>query len=124
MEIRVADASAIAAVLFAEPDAEAVAERFASATLVAPTLLPLEVANVCWIKIRKHPSQRSDLLDAFAAFDRLRVELVEVDPRASLNMAVAAGLTVYDACYLWLARQLDAEIVTLDQALARAAASP
>jgi predicted nucleic acid-binding protein len=32
------------------------------------------------------------------------------------------GLTTYDASYLWLARELDAELVTLDRQLAHAAA--
>jgi predicted nucleic acid-binding protein len=31
------------------------------------------------------------------------------------------GLTAYDAAYLWLARHLDAELVTLDTELQRAA---
>ena len=37
--------------------------------------------------------------------------------------AAATGLTAYDASYLWLTRQLDADLVTLDQQLARADAS-
>ncbi len=41
-----------------------------------------------------------------------------------LDLATETGLTAYDASYLWLARQLGAELVTLDQQLARAAAKP
>jgi len=124
MEIKIADASAVAAVLFVEPDADLVAERFGSATLAAPSLLPLELANICLTKIRRDPSRRLELLDAFGLLARLRIELVEVDATETLNLAEAAKLTVYDGCYLWLARQLDAELVTLDRALAKAAALP
>ena len=42
-----------------------------------------------------------------------------VDHDAVLALAVTTGLTVYDASYLWLARTLDAELVTLDQKLAK-----
>lgn len=40
---------------------------------------------------------------------------------AVLTLAVATGLTPYDASYLWLARRLGLPLVTLDQTLARAA---
>jgi predicted nucleic acid-binding protein len=40
-----------------------------------------------------------------------------------LPMAVATGLTPYDASYLWLARQRGLPLVTLDAQLARAAAA-
>jgi predicted nucleic acid-binding protein len=124
MEIKVADASAVAAVLFVEPDADEVAKRFAGATLVAPALLPLELANVCLKKMRRDSTQRAEVLNAFSMFDRLRIELFEVDAVETLILAQAARLTIYDGCYLWLAKQLHVELVTLDRALARAAASP
>ncbi len=53
MAVVVADASAIAAVVFVEDDADAVAERMEGADLVAPTLLPYEVANVAAVKLRR-----------------------------------------------------------------------
>jgi predicted nucleic acid-binding protein len=39
-----------------------------------------------------------------------------------LELAESTGLTAYDASYLWLARELSAELVTLDGQLAKAAA--
>jgi predicted nucleic acid-binding protein len=47
-----------------------------------------------------------------------------VDHVGALELALDSGLTVYDASYLWLARQLGAELVTLDKELGRAATSP
>ena len=53
------------------------------------------------------------------------VEEVAVDHDGALKLAVTTGLTAYDASYLWLARKLGAELVTLDKQLAKAeAASP
>jgi len=120
--IKVVDGSALAALLFAEPEAEAIAERLEGARLAAPSLLDFELANVCLIKIRREPSQREALHAAFRLAHRLRVETVAVDHAATLDLAEATGLTAYDASYLWLTRALGAELVTLDRKLAAASA--
>jgi predicted nucleic acid-binding protein len=41
--------------------------------------------------------------------------------RFALGLAARHGLSVYDATYLWLAIDIDGELATLDQDLARAA---
>lgn len=51
---------------------------------------------------------------------RWRVETVTVDYYGVLALAEATGLTAYDASYLWIARGLGAELVTLDRKLAAA----
>lgn len=120
MRVKVVDASALAALLFGEPEAEAVAGQLEGARLVAPGLLGFELANVCLIKSRRHPAQRRALMAAFRLRSQLRVEEVAVDHDGVLELAVATGLTAYDASYLWLRRELGAELVTRDQRLARA----
>lgn len=123
MAVKVVDASALAAVLFGEPEAQAVAERLGDARLVAPALLGFELANVCLIKSRRHPEQQPALVAAFRLRGRLAVEQVAVDHDAAVELAAATGLTAYDASYLWLSEQLGAELVTLDRQLAKAAAA-
>jgi predicted nucleic acid-binding protein len=44
-----------------------------------------------------------------------------VNANAIVHLADKMGLTAYDASYLWLARRLDAELVTLDRKLAAVA---
>jgi predicted nucleic acid-binding protein len=119
--VKVVDASALAALIFGEPEAEALAERLAASRLTAPSLLDYELANVCLVKIRRDPSQRQALLAAYEMARRLRVKTVTVDHDGVLALAEATGLTSYDASYLWIARALDAELVTLDRKLAAAA---
>ena len=123
MPVKVVDASALAALLFGEPEGEAVAGKLGDARLVAPALLGFELANVCLIKARRRPEQRPALTAAFQLRDRLSVEEVAVDHDGTLELAATTGLTAYDAAYLWLARQLGAELVTLDKQLAKAQAA-
>lgn len=118
--IKVVDASALAAIVFGEPEAEAVAERLTDARLAAPTLLDYELANVCLTKIKRQPDQRETLRAAFRLARRLKIEAVAVDHAATLDLAEATGLTAYDASYLWLARSVGGELVTLDRKLAAA----
>ena len=120
--VKVVDASALAALLFGEPEAEAVAGRLEGARLAAPALLGFELANVCLTKMRRQPGQRETLRAAFRLADRLAVETVAVDRDAMLDLAEATGLTAYDASYLWLARTLRGELVTLDRKLSAAMA--
>jgi predicted nucleic acid-binding protein len=123
MTVKVVDASAIGALLFGEPEAEAMAARLAGTTLTAPALLPFEVTNIALKKIRRHPDLRAPLLAAFALFERVAVDLVLVDHQAVLQLADITGLTAYDASYLWLARTLDTDLITLDAALETAHAA-
>jgi hypothetical protein len=65
MAVKVVDASAVAALLFGEPEADAIAGRLDDARLVAPGLLAFELANVCLVKMCRHPDERSGLWAAF-----------------------------------------------------------
>ena len=121
--VKVVDASAIAALLFGEPEAGSVAEQLGDARLLAPALLGFELANVCLIKSRRHPEQREALAAAFRLRARLGVEEVAVDHDGVLELAADTGLTAYDASYLWLALRLGVELVTLDRRLSQADAA-
>jgi uncharacterized protein with PIN domain len=48
-DVKVVDASALAALLFGEPEADLVAGQLDGARLVAPSLLAFELANVCLV---------------------------------------------------------------------------
>ena len=122
MTVKVVDASALAALLFGEPEAAAIAARLEGSDLFEPTLLDYEIASVCLKKLRRDPLRRDAMLAAFALYARMAIEIVEIDHADALRLAEAVGLTIYDAAYLWLARKLVAELVTLDKRLQSAAA--
>ena len=123
VDLKVVDASAVAAVLFSEPEAETVRPRIAGVRLAAPTVLEYELVNVCLKKMRRHPDFQPQWQQAHRLRARLRIEHVEVDFGDLLELADRTGLSAYDASYLWLARELGAELVTLDRRLAEAAAA-
>jgi predicted nucleic acid-binding protein len=115
----VVDASAIAAVLFGEPSADEVAERLGSAQLAAPSLLPYEIVSVASGKVRRGEVPTDTAMTALAVFARMRVLLHEPDFSEVFRLTLRTRLTTYDAAYLHLAQSLSAELVTLDDKLAR-----
>jgi predicted nucleic acid-binding protein len=122
----VVDASALAALVFHEPDAEAVAKRLERASIAAPTLLKFELANVAWKKTRRSsPTEAATVLQNFGdALDLgRRIAFHDVDHVDVVLIARATGLSTYDASYVWLAGWLGAELVTLDQRLEAAVLS-
>lgn len=124
MAVKIVDASALAALLFGEPEAEAVAIRLQGANLAAPALLGFELASICLKKLRRYPKQGDTLLAALAMSGRMSIEIVETDYPDTVRLAEASGLTSYDAAYLWLAQALSGELVTLDRQLQAALAAP
>ena len=117
----VVDASALAALLFAEPGHESVERRLQGQVMHAPTLIDYELASVTLKKLRRVPANAEALLAALHTMRRLRLELVQPDPVQVLALAAVTGLTTYDASYLWVSKSLGLRLVTLDRELARAA---
>jgi predicted nucleic acid-binding protein len=117
---QVVDASAVVALLFNELTREAVVDRLRGASLHAPLLIGFEAANACLKKMRAAPGERQALLDAFSLLDELPIAPQAIDLAEAILLAERAKLSLCDASYLWLARALGAELITLDETLARA----
>jgi predicted nucleic acid-binding protein len=125
MTLAVVDASALAAVVFNEPAGAAVSRALEGATVFAPTLLSFELANTALKKARRNPAAAPALLAALGIVldPRWGLTWQEVDAADSVQIAVATGLSAYDASYLWLAGSLGADLITLDERLAKAGAT-
>ncbi len=121
MRVRVVDASALGALIFREPKADEVADKLADEIMVAPALLWFELASICLKKIKAHPKLEDQILKAFSLSDGLEIEIIDVDHKEVVQLARGTGLTAYDCSYLWLARRLNGELVTLDKGLLKAA---
>ena len=123
MPARVVDASAVAALLFDEPAAEEVEARLRGMRLLAPHLLPYEVASVCIKKSARRPADRERLQRAIARLDRLGIRPRRVSAASMTALAAETRLSAYDAAYLWLALESGVPLVTLDGRLAEVASS-
>ena len=120
--IRVADASAIAALVFGEREKPWVEDQADEAELLAPPLLLFELGNVCWKKLRRFPEQADVVLAAWRTWCAAALVKPEAtDPVETLHLAREHGLTFYDASYLWLAQDRTADLITLDAGLVRIA---
>lgn len=121
--VKIVDASALAAVLFGEPEAQEVVEKLAGAKMIAPTLLPYEIASVGLKKMRRYPELREALQNAMKSFSRLDITYATVDIAQVLQLAEETRMTSYDAAYLWLAQRMNADLVSLDKQLLAASTS-
>jgi predicted nucleic acid-binding protein len=119
---KVIDASALAAVVFAESKLPIVEPRIVGHRLLGPHLLKSELTNVCVKKIRAQPAQRDTIVGLFSAAWGMPIGYHDIDPLEVLVLAKRLRLSAYDASYLWLAKYLGLELITLDEKLEKAAA--
>ena len=122
MSLFVVDASLIVKWFVPEIHSEA-ARRWLHAGhhYVAPDLVFPEAGNAIWKKVRRGElapeiarSLVSDL--STTAFESVAMRALVPD---ALALALATGITVYDATYLTLAVRLDTQVVTGDDRFAR-----
>lgn len=92
-----------------------------------PTLWPLEVANILLVGERRGRISQADTATFVSLLEGLPIriddETSEHAMKASLNLARAQNLSVYDATYLELALHRGLPIATLDAKLRTAAAA-
>jgi predicted nucleic acid-binding protein len=126
----VIDANALVALLAREPESEAVEQcvtRWAreGVELHAPTLARYEAANVLTRKTSMGEIEQDDLPALWAELEAMPIAYHPLgDGAAVIGVAIELERrSAFDAAYVALARELDAELWTLDGPLARNAAS-
>ena len=117
MSDKVVDASALAAIAFAESGADAVIDQIDGHRLHAPTLIVFELMNVAWKRSKRQPAATALFLQALDVLEGLGLRFRGIDQGEVVRLGLATGLTAYDATYLWLARALAMPLVTLDKRL-------
>ena len=105
--------------------AEAIRVRDGSVPLCAPDFVTVEVASICWKKIRRGVMTRAIADTIQSNFDKYTVvarhsTVPLVAP--AFDIADQTGRSVYDCLYLALAVQLGGTMVTADDKLVNALA--
>lgn len=88
--------------------------------LVAPHLLPAEVANILRRAVRAGDLSADAAALAHIELQTLPVDLFPYPPFADRVWALRDNVSAYDAWYVALAETLDAPLATLDARLVRA----
>ena len=117
MPDKVVDASALAAIAFAEPGADAVIDEIDGHRLHAPSLVVFELMNIAWKRSRKQPAASALFLEALEVLQGLGLRFRGINQEEVVRLGLTTGLTAYDASYLWLSRVLGMPLVTLDTKL-------
>jgi predicted nucleic acid-binding protein len=120
MPAKVADTSAIGAIIFAETDAPTARAMLRDVDIVAPRLLAYELTSIARTKSVRTPHLRDMIAQSLKDGLALNVRWVDVDYVAVLQLALETGLSTYDATYLYVARSLGIPLVTFDQRLQEA----
>ena len=117
MPAKVADASVLAALAFGEPRADEAAGLLENALLYEPILLPFELASVALKKSKAYPTQVTNIIQGLEWVLSLDLNWVDLHYGDVVRLALETSLTFYDACYLAVARQQRAPLVTFDARL-------
>jgi predicted nucleic acid-binding protein len=118
MAAKVVDVSVLAAAIFNEPEAATALGLLDGAEMYAPRLLAYELANVARTKILRSPSDAEAIRQSLALAFRLDLHWLDPPILDVFQLALTTNLTVYDASYLFLARQLNVPLVSFDKRLA------
>lgn len=122
MTLWVVDASVIIKWYVPEDNYEAArAMRTAETALAAPDLLFSETANILWKLVRRGEmtaSRAIEIIEEVAAAPFITISNQSLAQDA-LDLAIATGLTSYDASYVALALRIDKILITADEKLVR-----
>lgn len=119
--MRIVDASAVVAALVdGSRHGEWAASILQESALAAPHLLQVEVANVLRRAVLAERISEETAAHAYQDLLDLRIDLYPFEPFAARVWELRNTLSAYDAWYVALAAATGAELVSLDERLARA----
>lgn len=113
----VADANTFLAVALNEPEREQIIQMTVGHALVAPEVLPFEIANALTAMGKRGILESEEILSAWEAANAAAVQLRESDTKLTLDIASTFGIYAYDAYYLECALMTHAPLLTLDKGM-------
>ncbi len=86
-------------------------------TLIAPIILPFEIANGLKYAIKTKRINQKMALELLEIFLSLKIDLLNSDIYEILEAALEKELSIYDASYITLSQQENLPLLTLDEKL-------
>lgn len=117
----VVDTSVLVAILTGEESRDRLIARTRGARLLAPGSVHWELVNALSALLKRRRLKLAEVHAVLAAYARMPIRVVDVEPAAALELADRFGLYAYDACLVACARRAGAPLLTLDPRLGRAA---
>ena len=108
------DASAILAVLLKENEAVGILEKTKNTLLLSAKCLPFEIANSLSKQLKRQLISLEKAQKIFSIFNRLPIELIDVDFNSSLEYCSKENHYAYDMFYLDCAVKNKCPLLTLD----------
>lgn len=119
----VSDASAFLCVVLDEADREWVIERTSGYQIVAPEVLPYEIANALIAVKRKGRLNNKEVLRAFDVSQSIPVRLVPIRIHDAMKIALKFRIYAYDAFYLQCCLETKLPLISLDNRMCDVAKS-
>lgn len=116
------DASFILAFLLPDERVRSVEQTFkefvaGDCSFYSSPLLPYEVLNSLKMAVFRKRMTHDQAIDLGKAFLTWDIQIMPSTFQSVLELALRENITVYDASYVWLARQKHIPLLTLDKAL-------
>ncbi len=89
--------------------------------LIAPAILPFEVGNALSAMVKRGRLSVEEGMTAYDDIQKIPVELLNIDIRSALRLAVLHNIFAYDAYFLECAAAYRCPLLTLDVAMKRVA---
>jgi predicted nucleic acid-binding protein len=115
----VIDASAILAVLLAEPEKHAVVEATLESVLCAPASVRWEVGNAATAGVKRRRLTPERARQLVTDFEQVTIREIAIDLRRAVNLGLELGIYAYDAYILEAARSSGFPLLALDGPIRR-----
>lgn len=90
-------------------------------SLVAPIILPFEVANGLKYAVKSKRIKETVASELLEAFFQLNIGLLQINLERALQVSLEKELAIYDASYVTLSQQENLPLLTLDEKLKKLA---
>lgn len=119
----VADTNIFLAVALEEPEKERIIELTVGHDVVCPEILPFEIGNALTAMIKRDRLSSQKAVSIYDLTQQIPVQLVSVDIRWALEIALRFNIYAYDAYFLQTALSIGLPLITLDNRMRDVAGS-